>query len=131
MKKINYWIVGAFFENGTIDMYDEFIIRGYWYLGWEVKSPETKNVNEFIDRANAIKVNDRLAIKQLLGKGSKNILIKAIGIVTSIDKSEKMIYVNWICKNMNREVPIKGFIGSIYGPYTLEQDQWIGQYFSI
>ena len=131
MKRANYWIVGATFDNGSIDMFDEFITRGYWYLGWETKSPETKNVNEFIERAKDIKVNDRIAIKQLLGRGNKKILIKAIGIVKDIDKSEKMIYVNWIIKDLNREVPIRGHIGSIYGPFSLDATQWIGEVFSV
>jgi len=128
--KFNYWVVGASFNNGTKDMYDEFILRGYWCIGWDEEDADNKRVKEFLDRVNQIKVNDRIAIKQRLGQGSTTILIRAIGIVKDIDPEDRTIYVNWLVKDIDREVPIHGCFGTIYGPYNYEED-WTKTVFSI
>ena len=126
----NYWVVGASFESGTKDMYDEFILRGYWYLGWDDSSARNKHVKEFLDRTNKMRVNDRIAIKQLLGQGQNEILIRAIGIISDVQLDQNTVYVKWLLTNIDRKVPIHGCVGSVYGPYNLT-DNWTREVFTI
>jgi hypothetical protein len=131
-KQVNYWVVGATFNNNTLNMLDEFILRGYWYLGWSQEDSDNMRVKEFLDRSHQIKINDRIAIKQLLGQGSSDILIHAIGIVKDVDMEEtgQIIYVNWLLTNIERKVPSHGCFGSIYGPFRIE-DEWTNKVFCI
>jgi hypothetical protein len=128
----NYWVVGASFNNGSIDKYDEFILRSYWYLGWTEEDSENRNVNTYINRAKQMKCGDRIAIKQLLGQGQSEIMIRAIGIIKDVDiKDENIIaYVKWLVKDIDRNVPIKGCVGSVYGPFKFN-DGWTRQVFCI
>lgn len=77
-----------------------------------------------------IEPNDRIAIKQMLGRGSQNIRIKALGIVREVDLQEKRVYVNWLVDNLDREVRGKGCFGSIHGPFS-EDDNWTKEVFYI
>ena len=127
----NYWLVGAMF-GGSDDYLSTFIKRGYWYC-WEPDEliKPNSSVQTQQDRFKNINIGDRLAVKKLLGRGSKEIEIRAIGTVTDIDLDEWRIYVNWlpiIEKNQNRRVPIKGCTASIHGPFK-ESDPWVNQVF--
>ena len=128
--KTNYWVVGASFDNGLRDMYSEFILHGYWYLGWDESDADNKHVKEFLNRVKRMKVNDRIAIKQLLGQGQTKILIRAIGIIKDVDTSKNMVYINWLLTDINRKVPIHGCMGSVYGPYDFKVE-WTKKVFCI
>lgn len=126
--KINYWVVGASFD--IEDMYQEFIENNFWYMGWDEESKENPRVKEFFERISKIKLGDRIAIKRMLGPSqSDNIKIMAIGIVKKIVKND-IVFIDWIVKDMNRHVPIKGCIGTIYGPFDY-QDNWTKEVFCI
>jgi hypothetical protein len=126
MKKINYWVVGATF--GRTDMYNEFIENGFWYMGWEHYQSDTHRIDQFFKRVSIIKKNDRIAIKRLMGQGQKDIKILAIGIVKKVVKD--LIFVDWLVTDMDREVPINGCVGTIYGPF-MSGENWTNKVFSI
>jgi hypothetical protein len=119
-----YWVVGASW-GGRDDQTELFLRRGYWYFGWsDEEQPHMAKLREQIEPG------DRIAIKQMLGQGSPNIKIKALGIVREVDKDDKRVYVNWLLANLNREVPGKGCFGSIHGPFS-EEDDWVKEVFHI
>ena len=72
-------------------MFDEFILRGYWYHDRDENTPGNKNIKEYLERVNQIKISDRIAIKQLLGQGNTKILIRAIGIVKDVDSDDHTV----------------------------------------
>lgn len=126
MKAINYWVVGATF--GKKDMYKEFIENNFWYMGWEHYQSDTHKIDQFFNRIGKIKENDRIAIKRLKGQGQKDIKIMAIGIVKKVVK--EVIFVDWLVTEVDREVPINGCVGTIYGPFSFD-DSWTNKVFSI
>ncbi|UPY77610.1 hypothetical protein FH581_001745 [Leptospira weilii] len=125
----NYWLVGASW-GGKVDQSDKFLQRGYWFLGHsDIDQPAQAALRD------QIKPDDRIAIKKMLGRGSKTILIRALGIVKEIDEEEKRVYVDWLIKELDREVPSKGSKGdrvfkSIQGPFSPE-DEWTRRVFHI
>jgi hypothetical protein len=125
-NKINYWVVGATFADK--DMYPEFIENNFWYMGWEHADKNNSSVNVFFERSIQIKAGDRIAIKRLLGKGQTNIKIMAIGVVRKVVKD--IVFVDWVLKDMNRQVSINGCVGTIYGPFNY-QDVWTKEVFCI
>lgn len=126
MKTKNYWVVGATF--GTKDMYKEFIENGFWYMGWEQYQSDKHRIDQYFKRVAKIKENDRIAIKRLMGKGQSNIKILSIGIVKKVVKD--IIFVDWLVTEMDRVVPINGCVGTIYGPFSYNDD-WTNKVFSI
>lgn len=120
----NYWVVGATW-GGQVDQSDKFVRRGYWFLGWE--DDEQPNQAKLRDQ---IKPGDRIAIKKMLGQGSVNIEIKALGEVKEIDEDDKRVYISWFVKDMHRKVPSRGAYASIHGPFT-ENDEWVKEVFHI
>jgi len=92
----NYWVVGAMF-GGSDDHLSVFVKRGYWYCwGPDEIDDVTSSVETQQDRLKEIKIGDRIAVKKLLGRGSNEIEIRAMGIVTDVDLDEWRIYVNWL-----------------------------------
>jgi hypothetical protein len=66
----------------------------------------------------------------MLGQGSPNIEIRAIGIVKEVDPDEKRVYVDWVLREINRVVPSKGCYASIHGPFAPD-DPWTNEVFRI
>ncbi|MFD1949860.1 hypothetical protein ACFSGX_03635 [Sphingomonas arantia] len=102
----NYWVVGATVSDQ--DMSDDFITRGFWF-------GDRDSAQDVI--ANIV-VGDRLAIKSMLGQGSKEVWIKAIGVVTNCNTFNampfKFFYVNWIdVRAENRRSPFHNFSNTI------------------
>ena len=123
---MNYWVVGAMFGGRKdMDQLERFIGDGCWEYGYE---PGEQLVQE--RRFREIKVNDRIAIKRRLGKGSKQIEIRAIGIVTGIEPGKTRVSVKWLVTEMNRIVQSHGAIATIHGPFA-SGDPWTNQVFSI
>lgn len=121
-----YWLVGAMF-GGSDDNLDTFIKRGYWYC-WDPKT--SSNVPATVaDSFPNIKIGDRLAVKKMLGQGATSIRIRALGIVTDIDFQEWRVYVQWLITDLARDVPIKGCMGSLHGPF--EPSEWRARVFQI
>ncbi len=120
-----YWVVGA--TRGEDDMRETFIDRGYWQMGYS----DGEKPNLAALRAQ-MQENDRIAIKSMLGQGSPEIRIRAIGIIREVDGADGRVYVNWLRKGMNRIVPSKGCYGTIHGPFTVSNEsEWLGQVFRI
>lgn len=120
----NYWVVGAMW-GGRDDQSEIFIRRGYWFLGWDDNDQPAQ-----AKLRDQIKAGDRIAIKRMLGQGSPNIAIRALGVVKEIDDEDKRVYVDWFVKGLEREVPSRGAYKSIHGPYT-ENDDWVKEVFHI
>lgn len=119
----NYWLVGANFSGD--DQFDSFTRRGYWFLGWsDEEQPSQATARD------QIQVGDRIAIKKMLGQGSPNIEIRAIGTVTEIDPEDKRIYVHWANTELQRQVASKGCYSSIHGPFAADDD-WTRQIFQL
>lgn len=124
MTRTNYWVVGAMW-NGQDDQSEKFIREGYWYLGWsDEDKPDQAKLRD------QMKPGDRIAIKRMLGRGSPSICIRALGVIEEVDEDDKRVYVNWLLKGLEREVPSKGAYRAIQGPYV-ENDPWIKEVFHI
>jgi hypothetical protein len=120
----NYWVVGAMW-GGHDDQSEVFIRRGYWFLGWSDKEQPAQ-----ASLRDQIKPGDRIAIKRMLGQGATEIEIRAIGVVIDIDSDDKRIYVDWLVKDLHRQVPSRGCFKTIHGPYQ-DNDQWIRDAFFV
>jgi hypothetical protein len=116
-NKHNYWVVGATWYETHDDKLDTFKRRGYWLLGHtDEKQPAQARLRD------KIKPGDRIAIKKMLGQGSKKIEIRALGIVKEIDDYDKRIYIHWAVSNLERKVPSKGCFKSIHGPFPASEE---------
>ena len=120
----NYWVVGAMW-GGQDDQSEKFIRRGYWFLGWDDKDQPLQ-----AKLRDQIKPGDRIAIKKMLGQGSPNIAIRALGVVKEIDDEDKRVYIDWFVKGLERQVPSRGAYKSIRGPFS-EDDDWVKEVFHI
>ncbi len=119
-----YWVVGAMW-GGCDDQSEIFIRRGYWFLGWsEEDQPAQAALRD------QIKPGDRIAIKRMLGRGSQNIEIRALGTVWEIDPEDKRVYIHWAVSGLQRPVPSKGCFASIHGPF-LVGDEWTRLVFQL
>lgn len=133
-----YWVVGATW-GGTEDVLPQFLTRGYWYC-WDANQFENEEsgVGNTIKNQQArfklVRKDDRIAVKRLLGKGSSEMAILAVGIVKDVDLSEWRIYVDWIVTKIdNRHVPLKGCAASIHGPFfRKDKDKvWVQEVFCL
>lgn len=122
----NYWVVGAMWE-GRHDMLSDFLAGGYWYLGW---TPE-QDVGQNALRDQMV-IGDRIAIKRMLGHGSTDIEIGALGIIKHIDAEDgyRRIYVNPVIGDLKRRAPSKGCVASVHSPFS-EQDEWTQRAFCL
>ncbi|MNJ61806.1 hypothetical protein D3C77_576120 [compost metagenome] len=112
---------------GHEDQLATFLRRGYWYC-WDPK--ENKEIPQAAQNLfPKMKAGDRIAVKKMLGTGSRNIAIRAIGVITEVELNEWRVYVRWLVDDLQREVPIKGCMGSIHGPF--EPSDWRDSVFSI
>jgi hypothetical protein len=114
--------VGATWDGET--QLEKYLRRGHWLLGWgDADQPGQAAIRD------KIRKRDRMAIKQMLGRGSSSILIKALGIVEEIDE-DKTVWVNWLVKDLHREVSARGCFASVHGPFC-ESDPWVQDVFHI
>jgi hypothetical protein len=120
----NYWVVGAMWD-GRDDQSEKFIRRGYWFLGYEDhEQPAQAN------RRDQMRPDDRIAIKRMLGQGSPNIAVRALGVIREIDEDDNRVYVDWFVKDLEREVPGNGCFASVHGPFAAD-DPWVKEVFHI
>lgn len=113
-----YWVVGAWFTDCG-DSYNEFVENGYWLAGWDDTGTQVQ-----ADRRAMIRKGDMIAIKKMrLDLRPPKIEIRAIGIVKkkAIVKGVERVYVNWVQRDVNRNVPMRNFTATIHGP-LLEGD---------
>jgi hypothetical protein len=130
-----YWVVGAMW-GGTEDVLGVFLKRGYWYC-WDPKtsSKPSTNIGNSVKRQRErflkIQEGDRIAVKKMLGQGSKEIEIRALGIVKAVDATEWRVYVTWVTdESFSRKVPINGITASVHGPFQ-NNDAWVREVFCI
>jgi hypothetical protein len=120
----NYWIVGAMY-GGRDDQLPRFVRRGYWKLGWtEEEQPHMASLRDQIEP------DDRIAVKRMMGRGSSDIRIVALGIVTEVDSEDGRVYVRWVVDNLDRVVEARGCFQSIHGPFA-EDDNWTKEVFQL
>lgn len=119
-----YWVVGAMW-GGQEDQSDDFVRRGYWFLGWSDEEQPAQAA-----RRDQIHPGDRIAIKRMLGRGANEIEIRAIGVVKEIDPADKRVYVHWAAKDLGRRVDGRGCFQSIHGPFQAD-DEWTRQVFQL
>jgi hypothetical protein len=120
-----YWIVGAMW-GGQNDQAPTFIRRGYWFLGWSDEDTPPDQAR----RRDNIRVGDRIAIKRMMGQGSSQIRIIALGIVTEVDAEDQCIYVRWVVTDLDRPVDSHGCFAAIHGPFDA-QNSWIREVFFL
>ena len=89
-------------------MSGDFIRRGFWF-------GDREDVQTTI---NQIAEGDRIAIKSMLGQGSTQVAIKAIGLVTQAqtvsDTPFKFFYVDWLdLRKEDRKIPFSGLGNTI------------------
>jgi hypothetical protein len=120
----NYWVVGAMYS-GHDDQAPKFIRRGYWVLGYsDADAPDQAK------RRDLIKAGDRIAIKRMMGQGSTEIRITALGVVTEVDEEDKRVYVTWITDDLNRVVESRGCFQTVHGPFEAD-DPWVKEVFRL
>lgn len=120
----NYWVVGAMW-GGHDDQAESFVRRGYWSLGWsDQDQPAQAGLRD------KIQPGDRIAIKRMLGQGSSNIEVRALGVVKEVDPLDKRVYIHWATTGLAREVPSKGCFKSIHGPFAAD-DEWTRMVFQL
>jgi len=117
----NYWIVGANWKG--VDQSERFYLRGYWEMGYA-----DEDQPEQAERRNQIKAGDRIAIKNIDGRGSNTITIKALGIVKDVE--DKKVYVDWKITHLNRSVYSNGLYATIHGPFKFE-GEWLHKIFCL
>lgn len=135
----NYWLVNAVL-GGNDDTLPYFLKYHYWYCWGAAENPHTAtdesiSIKTQQERFLQIKEGDRIAVKKLLGPGSKEMEIRSIGIVRNTNTKEWRIYVDWLPANppdkeTSRFVDSKGCTESIHGPFA-EDDPWIHQIFCV
>ncbi|HGM1965767.1 TPA: hypothetical protein ACKJ3E_002042 [Neisseria gonorrhoeae] len=122
---MKYWLVGASWGGqGHQDQF--FVENGYWVLEWE----SSQQPDQFA-KGEKIQVGDRIAIKRMKGQGLSEIKILHIGIVKGvISETNKIIcVVDWIVKNLDRNVESRGCFKCIHDPY--DKDEWIEKIFCL
>lgn len=130
-----YWIVGAMW-GGSDDALNNFIVRQYWYC-WDINeaAESGSNAGNSIatqrERFGQIRHGDRIAVKRMLGRGSADMEVRALGVVRDVDFEEWRVYVNWLTDDQfARKVPLHGCTASIHGPFV-SSDAWIQNVFCI
>ena len=124
-RKPQYFLGGANWDGD--DQYSDFIESGRWETGSD------KKTRDCLPRLEQMRKGDRIAIKKMLGQGSPQIQIRAIGIIKSIDTHRGIVYVDWIRKGMKRKVDSSNAFSTLHGPYlnTGKHADWINQIFCL
>jgi 5-methylcytosine-specific restriction endonuclease McrA len=101
--------VGATWDDK--DMFEKFITGGYWQLGFD-DDDSRRGIRHQISRRNQIRPHDLIAIK-IRSSLKDTIVIRAVGIVTTIGSADHRVYVDWVESNLQRRVPSNGHFESI------------------
>ncbi len=124
-RKPQYFLGGAYWNNE--DQYPDFIESGRWETGSD------KKTRDCLPCLEQMRKGDRIAIKKMLGQGSSQIQIRAIGIIKLVDTHRGIVYVDWIRKGMKRKVDSSNAFSTLHGPYlnTGKHADWINQIFCL
>ena len=121
-----YWVVGAWW-GGVDDHTELFIKNGYWENGWGSEKPNYSKLT------NQIRQGDRIAIKKR-ASNPKMIEIRALGIITGTRTKKHRVDVEWLKTGLHHEVGIRGCVGTISGPFSLDGDhrlEWVRRVFLL
>ncbi|HUE73463.1 MAG TPA: HNH endonuclease [Pirellulaceae bacterium] len=127
-----YWIVGAA-RRGTDDHYEDFVGHGYWKLFWADEDPGSLTPAQArqVELRRQISQGDWIAIKKK--KGGKHdegkIVIRAIGLVKDVSRSQRKVLVKWLRADLHQEVAGTGWGSSLHGPFSLK-DKHVREVFS-
>jgi len=123
-RKPKYWVVGASWD-GVDDQAPRFVANNMWMLGYE-DGPQFK-------LAKRMKPGDRIAIKKMMGRGKSTIRITHVGIIKGVvtDAGPVICSVNWVARDLNRQVRARGrgSFQSVLGP--LSHDSWVEKVFCL
>ena len=122
-EKYNYWVVGASW-GGNNHQDKRFVENSIWMLGYK-KGWQKK-------KASKMKIDDRIAIKRMKGKGQTGITIHHVGIIRGIvlDTNRIICSVDWVATNLNRDIEeSKGCFKSVHGPFP--HDEWVEKVFCL
>jgi len=110
---------------GHEDQYDASVRRGYWHLGWSnTEQPELAGTRD------RMQPGDRLAIKRMLGLGSPEIKIRALGVLKELAPLDKRVYIHWAATGLTRRVAAKGCFASIHDPFVADEE-WARRVFQL
>lgn len=123
-----FFLAGAFIDD--IDETADFIQSGRWESGWQKGHEQFPGVQK---KMKKMLIGDRIAIKKKLGQGSNQIMIRAIGIIKSINVDKSIVYVDWVVTGMKRKVDSSNAFATLHGPYlnTGKHADWINQIFCL
>ena len=82
---------------------------------------------------NQIRQGDRIAIKKRAST-PKMIEIRALGIITGARAKNQRVGVDWLKIGLRHKVGIRGFVGTISGPFSLDEDhrrEWVRRVFLL
>lgn len=122
-RKPQYWVVGASWDG--VDQAPRFVANSMWILGYE-DGPQVK-------LAKKMKPGDRIAIKKMMGRGQSTIRITHVGIIKGVEKrvSNVLCSVNWVARDLNRQVKARGrgSFQTVLGP--IPHDSWVEKVFCL
>jgi hypothetical protein len=80
---------------------------------------------ELAQLRDTMESGDRIAIKSRCGRGSDQVMIKAIGVVIGREKVPGgKVFVDWKLTGLERLVEAHGWFATLHGPYQAE-DEWV------
>ncbi len=121
-----YSLVGAWW-GGVDDRTELFIKKGYWQNGWGNEKPNYARLT------NQIRRGDRIAIKKR-ASNPKMIEVRALGTITGARAKNQRVDVDWLKIGLRHKVGIRGCVGTISGPFSLEGDhrrEWVRRVFLL
>lgn len=118
---MKYYLVGANWDGEPQN--DDFYRRGYWEMGYDDAAQPS-----FAETRDSMKPGDRIAIKSMDGYGATTITIHALGFVKEVFQGR--VYVDWVLTGLDRQVPSRGCLKTIHGPYHAN-DSWIHEVFCL
>jgi hypothetical protein len=109
-----YWLVGAWW-GGVDDRTELFVKNGYWENGWGNEKPNYAKLTDQIREGNRIAIKKRAS-------NPKMIEIRALGTITGARAKNQRVDVDWVRVGLGHNVGIRGCVGTISGPFSLDSD---------
>ena len=121
MESRNDYPFGANWSGTKIN--DTFLNRGTWEMGYtDEEQPR------FAATRDGMQPGDRVALKSRQGDAGKPITIHALGIVKELVK--RIVYIDWVVRDLDREVKSHGVMATIHEPYSFEE-KWVRKVFCL
>ena len=134
MTNSKIWLCGATW--GSEDLYDQFIAKDQWILGWTDDPPPDGRPGQF-NKALEVELGDTIVVKRLCGRGGNTMRILARGVVydtPTIKNGLVCCPVIWQSKDLDKVVELHGCVKAINGPYVYgvnaSVDKWLNDVLS-